>query len=69
MREQGKAWRDGRQVVYQTVQIHTAICPECGRTYVSGGKTTTVTRDRPDQKPAQKLAQKPEPGQVLDTLV
>jgi len=23
------------------VQIHTAICPECGRIYVSGGTTTT----------------------------
>jgi hypothetical protein len=25
-----------------TVQIHTAICPECGKTYVSGGTTTTT---------------------------
>jgi hypothetical protein len=23
------------------VQIHTAICPECGRIYISGGTTTT----------------------------
>jgi hypothetical protein len=25
-----------------TVQIHTAICPECGKAYVSGGTTTTT---------------------------
>lgn len=25
-----------------TVSIHTAVCPECGRSYVSGGTTTTT---------------------------
>lgn len=42
-REQAKADREGREVVSQTVILHTAICPECGRVYVSGGTTTTVT--------------------------
>jgi len=46
--EKGKAMREGREVVYQSVQIHTAVCPECGRVYVSGGKTTTVTREKAD---------------------
>jgi hypothetical protein len=40
--EKGKAMREGKEVVYQSVQIHTAVCPECGRVYVSGGKTTTA---------------------------
>ncbi len=31
---------DGK-VIRASVAIHTAICPECGRTYVSGGTTTT----------------------------
>jgi hypothetical protein len=66
--EQMKATREGKEVVFQSVQITTGICPECGRVYVSGGKTTTVTMDQPEQKNAQKLAQKPEPGQILDTL-
>jgi len=35
-----KAEREGMKV-RSTVQIHTAICPECGRIYVSGGTTTT----------------------------
>ena len=29
------------KVLRASVAIHTAICPECGRTYVSGGTTTT----------------------------
>jgi hypothetical protein len=48
--EKGKAMRNGREVVSQTVQINTAVCPECGRMYVSGGKTTTVTRANPDDQ-------------------
>jgi hypothetical protein len=46
--EKGKAMREGKEVVYQSVQTHTAVCPECGRVYVSGGKTTTVTREKAD---------------------
>lgn len=43
-REQSKAQQQGREVVSQSVTIHTAICPECGRVYVSGGTTRTTTR-------------------------
>ncbi|MCL1848366.1 MAG: hypothetical protein FWF83_01650 [Clostridiales bacterium] len=43
-REQAKASRTGREVVSQSVVLKTAICPECGRVYISGGTTTTVTR-------------------------
>ncbi len=48
-REQAKAQREDRKVVSQTVTYHTAICPECGRAYVSGGTTRTVTAA--DNKP------------------
>ena len=43
VRERAEAEREGRKVVEQTVTYHTAICPECGRVYVSGGTTRTVT--------------------------
>ena len=43
-REQAKARREDRKVVSQSVTIHTSICPECGRAYVSGGVTNTVTK-------------------------
>lgn len=42
-REQAKALREGREVVSQSVSYRTAICPECGRVYVSGGTTRTTT--------------------------
>lgn len=43
VREQAKAGREDRKVVSQSVNLHTDICPECGRVYVSGGTTRTTT--------------------------
>jgi hypothetical protein len=43
VREQAKAQREDRKVVSQSVTYRTAICPECGKSYVSGGTTRTVT--------------------------
>lgn len=48
VRERAKAEREGREVISQTVTIQTAVCPECGRVYVSGGVTRTVTAKAPD---------------------
>lgn len=42
--EQVRAQESDREVVSQNVTIHYAICPECGRPYVSGGTTMTVTK-------------------------
>lgn len=36
-----KASKGNGKVLQASVQIHTSICPECGRSYVSGGTTTT----------------------------
>lgn len=47
VREQAKAEREGRKVVSQSVTVHTAICPECGKPYVSGGTTKTTTAESP----------------------
>lgn len=65
-RNRAKAAREGKEVVYQSVRIKTAICPECGDSYVAGGETTTVTKTKPktDITPADKndgarLAAKP----------
>lgn len=44
-RNQAKAKREGKEIVSQNVTIHTAICPECGKVYVSGGTTRTVTKN------------------------
>ncbi len=43
VREQASARQEDRRVLSQSVTYHTAICPECGRVYVSGGTTRTTT--------------------------
>lgn len=52
-RESAKAKQEGKRVVSQTVQIKTDTCEECGRVYVSGGLTRTVTR--PDMRDFHKM--------------
>ena len=53
VREQAKAQREDRKVVSQSVSIQTAICPECGDVYVSGGTTRTTTKANPVEEPRQ----------------
>ncbi len=48
-----KAEKEDAQVVSATVSIHTAICPECGRTYVSGGTTKTAIKYTNEANPYQ----------------
>jgi hypothetical protein len=54
-REQAKAEREDRKVVQQSVTLHTAICPECGKSYISGGttRTTTAAQDTPEPEPVE----------------
>ena len=49
-----KTAQKGGEVVSATVSMHTAICPECGRTYVSGGVTNTQIRYPNESNPYQK---------------
>ena len=48
-----KAAQKNGTVVSASVTIHTAICPECGRTYVSGGTTNTMIRYPNESNPYQ----------------
>ena len=50
---EAKATREDRKVVSQSVTYHTAICPECGKSYVSGGTTRTATKANPVEEPQQ----------------
>ena len=61
VREQAKAKMEDRKVVSQSVTLHTDICPECGKVYISGGTTRTVTKanNKPEQvEPAQEEGSK-----------
>jgi len=51
--EQAKAQKEGGKVVSQSVALHYAVCPECGRAYVAGGTTTTVVRYGADKNAAR----------------
>ena len=67
-REQAKAGREGRKVVSQSVTMHTEICPECGKSYVSGGTTRTVTKaDTDNTAQQQDLARQNEEEQKART--
>ena len=46
-----KAAKDGGKVVNASVAIHTAVCHECGRTYVSGGTTHTMIKYNNEKNP------------------
>ena len=60
VREQAKAQQEGRRVVSQSVTLHTDICPECGKVYVSGGTTRTVTAAENGQQADQQTQQEQE---------
>lgn len=49
-----KAAENNGKVMSCNVSIHTAICPECGRTYVSGGTTATQIKYYNEENPYQK---------------
>lgn len=48
-REAEKAHADENvELISQSVTIHMATCPECGRMYAAGGETVTRTRHTPE---------------------
>lgn len=59
-----QALREDRKIVSQSVSYSTAICPECGRSYVSGGTTRTVFKDNTEEQ-----SEIPEKGKYIDLLV
>lgn len=71
-RNRSKAEREGKEIVSQSVTIHTNICPECGRVYVSGGTTRTTTKNASENNLADKYnVGKSDPtndsGRILNT--
>ena len=46
------AQKDGK-VISASVSIHTGVCPECGRTYVTGGTTRTQIKYFNEDNPYQ----------------
>ena len=51
---------------HSVVAIHTAMCPECGKMYVSGGTTTTTYTSR---QSSPSLSGELTKGSIIDTFV
>lgn len=49
-----KAEKGNGKVISASVSIHTSICPECGRSYISGGVTNTQIKYYNESNPYQK---------------
>ncbi|MDE7272675.1 MAG: hypothetical protein K2N95_06370 [Lachnospiraceae bacterium] len=49
-----KAAQKNGEVLNASVAIHTSICPECGRTYISGGVTNTMIKYSNEDNPYTK---------------
>ncbi len=48
-----KAATNNGRVLSASVSIHTSVCPECGRSYVSGGTTRTQIKYYNEDNPYQ----------------
>ena len=68
VREQAKARQEDRKVVSQSVTYHTDICPECGKAYVSGGTTRTVTKANTDNQAQQQNQEQRDPRAPASTV-
>lgn len=68
-----KASQKNGEVIQCSVTLQTSVCPECGRTYVSGGETTTMIRYTDESNPYQKNAKSQDaavfPGMNVDAAV
>ena len=49
-----KASQNNGKVINASVSLQTSVCPECGRTYVSGGLTRTQIKYSDEKNPYQK---------------
>jgi hypothetical protein len=49
-----KASQGNGKVISAAVSIHMSVCPECGRSYVSGGTTNTTILYKNEENPYQK---------------
>lgn len=67
-----KAALEGGKVLQASVRLHMGVCPECGRSYVSGGTTTTkiqYNEDSPYERNAKSLQAEAFTGNHVDQAV
>ncbi|MDR1689312.1 MAG: hypothetical protein LBS21_11960 [Clostridiales bacterium] len=57
-REASKAKKEGKEVVSNDIRVFSSVCPECGKTYISGGETRTVVKDTKKEDDKLEFAKK-----------
>lgn len=63
-----KAAQGNGKVISASVSIHTSVCPECGKTYVSGGTTSTSIKypKNPYEESKKVLGEEDAKGKNID---
>lgn len=67
-----KAALEGGKVLQASVQLHMGVCPECGRSYVAGGTTSTkiqYNEDNPYERNTKSLQAEALTGNHVDLAV
>jgi len=64
--EKANAASENREVIAQSVQVFTSVCPECGKVYASGGVTKTTTAGKSEYDKNKGLSKQ---GNLLDAKV
>lgn len=68
----GEAASKGGKVLQASVSLKMAICPECGRSYIAGGTTTTkiaYDKENPYSRNQQELQREAATGNNIDLAV
>ena len=63
-----KAAKGNGKVISATVKLQTAVCPECGRSYVAGGVTNTTIKYNEDN-PYGKAAKSRDAAELIGSQI
>ncbi|MBR6637298.1 MAG: hypothetical protein IKK96_00405 [Lachnospiraceae bacterium] len=64
-----KGSKENAELVSANVRLHTSVCPECGRAYVSGGVTTTTIKYTNEENPYTKMKKAMDADAVAGSFV
>ena len=61
--------KENKELVSVSVSLQTAVCPECGESYVSGGTTATQIKYYNEENPYQKLLKQTDAAKYKGRMV
>lgn len=63
-----KAEKGNGRVISANVKLQTAVCPECGRSYVAGGNTSTVIKYN-ESNPYGRAAKSQDAARLIGSMI